>query len=91
MAATFVLRFLLVLCLFCLLIDVAVSRQSNSDFEQVMTKILGRKLQDASKNVSMGPTAKSSSDKPDYMLKLLLKRDPGARRGNVVNAFTDTG
>ena len=90
MATAFAARLFLVLSLFYILIDVAVSRSRIDAF------YADRKPDDSSQNVSASPTMKSS---PDYMLGLLQrltnsdgnKVPTGAMRGNLVYGITENG
>lgn len=90
MAAMSVPRFLLVLCLFCVLIHAAFSHQGKPNIKESLMQMLGRKLPDLSQNVSIAPPATKTS--PDYLIKLLnMKTNATARRGNTVYGFTDNG
>lgn len=90
MAAAFAARLFLVLSLFYVLIDVAISRSRIDAFEAV------RKPDDSSQNVSASPNMKSS---PDYMLRLLQRLTnsdgdqvpAGAMQGNIVYGITENG
>ena len=89
MAAAFAARLFLVLSLFHVLIDVAISRSRIDAFEA------DKKPDDSSQNVSVSPTKSS----PDYMLRLLQREtnsdedqvQTGKVRGNIVYGITEKG
>ena len=90
MAAAFAARLFLVLSLFHVLIDVAISRSRIDAFEA------DKKPDDSSQNISASPTTKSS---PDYMLRLLQREtnsdgdqaQTGKVRGNIVYGIIENG
>ena len=90
MAAAFAARLFLVLSLFYVLIDVAISRSRIDALEA------DRKPDDSSQNISTSPTTKSL---PDYMLRLLQREtnsdgdqvQTGKVRGNIVYGIIENG